>query len=84
MFKPVSGTDLSQFDEKTKALYRMRESDPRLTEALLRLPRTSRNYVPIVAHEGNAYVKEREHYQKWIPYKLFAGMMFFTFAGYQF
>ena len=56
MFKPVSGADLSQFDEKTKALYRMRESDPRLTEALLRLPRTSRNYVPVVAHEGNAYV----------------------------
>ena len=39
MFKPVSGADLSQFDEKTKALYKMRESDPRLTEALLRLPR---------------------------------------------
>ena len=62
MFKPVSGNELSQFDKQTRELFRMRESDPRLTEALLTLPRTTRNYVPVLAHEGNAFVQEREQY----------------------
>ena len=84
MFKPVSGAELTQFDQETRNLFRMRESDPRVTQALLTLPRTYRNYVPVLAHEGNAFIAERENYQKWFPFKLFLGMVCVGIAGAQF
>jgi hypothetical protein len=49
MFKPVTGSDLNNFDEATKALYSKRQSDPRLTHQLLSLPRVTRNHLPVIA-----------------------------------
>lgn len=58
MFKPVSGSDLANFDQETRNLYARRASDPRLTHALLTLPRTSRHHLPVVASPDNASVKK--------------------------
>lgn len=57
MFKPVSGSDLTKFDAETRSLYARRVSDPRLTHALLTLPRTSRNHLPVVASPDDPTVK---------------------------
>ena len=83
MFKAVSGPELKDFDEETRKLYSKRESDVRYTEALLRNPRTYRNYLPVVAN-GHPYLQEKESYLASLPWKMAAGMGFFTFATYQF
>jgi hypothetical protein len=62
MFKPVTGSDLNNFDEETRKLFSRRESDHRLTAALLTLPRTSRNNLPVVAGPNDPTVKARSAY----------------------
>ena len=57
MFKPVTGAALQDFDEQTQRLYAKRQSDPRFTEALLTAPRTTRNYLPLVADPETPYLK---------------------------
>ena len=47
-------------------------------------PRESRNSLPILAREGNAFVQEREQWMSMFPYKMFAGAVFFTYAGWMF
>ncbi len=56
MFKPVTGSDLNNFDAETRDLYKRRVSDPRLTHALLNLPRTARNHLPVVASPNDPTV----------------------------
>ena len=84
MFKPVTGADALKFDEETRRLYRMRESDPRLTKHLLQLQRRSRNHLPVLAKEGNQIIEAKESYLAWYPIKLGAGLAFFIWAGTQF
>ena len=84
MFKPVQGDALKEFDAETRALYARRQSDSRLTEALLTLPRPSRNNLPVVAAPNNATVAERTAYAEAFPYKLLASCAFFSFACVQF
>ena len=62
MFKPVSGSALDAFDEETRALYKIRPSDPRLTHALLSRPRTQRNHLPVVANPNDPTVRQRSEY----------------------
>ena len=59
MFKPVTGDALKNFDEETRNMYQRRQSDSRLTAALLTLPRVSRNNLPVVAGPDDPTVKER-------------------------
>ena len=84
MFKPVTGADALQYDEETRRLYRLRESDPRLTKHFLELQRKSRNHLPVIAKEGNQWVAEKESYIASYPIKLGAGLAFFIWAGLQF
>jgi hypothetical protein len=81
MFKPVTGNDLLQFDAETRALYSKRQSDPRLTHALLTLPRASRNHLPVVANENDPTVRSFAEYQASFPYKLLGMAAFFIFAA---
>ena len=51
---------------------------------MMTMPRESRNSLPILALEGNAYVAEREQWMATFPYKLVGGAVFFTYAGWMF
>ena len=62
MYKPVTGNDLLQYDAETRALYSKRQSDPRLTHALLTLPRASRNHLPVIANENDPTVRSFAEY----------------------
>lgn len=84
MFKPVTGNDLLQFDAETRALYAKRQSDVRLTHALLTLPRASRNHLPVVANQNNPTVRSFAEYQASFPYQLMGMAAFFIFAANQF
>lgn len=84
MFKPVTGNELLQFDAETRALYSKRQSDPRLTHALLTLPRASRNHLPVVANENDPTVRTNAEYAASFPYKLLGMAAFFIFAANQF
>ena len=84
MFKPVTGSDLNNFDEETRSLYAKRESDWRYTDSLLRSPRPSRNYLPIVADPEHPFKKEKEAFVKSAPFKMLAFTLTFSWAQYQF
>ena len=84
MFKPVTGVHLNEFDDETRALYAKRQSDPRLTHALLNLPRTSRNHVPIIASQDHPTVVDNKAYISTFFYKVLAAAGFMTFACHQF
>ena len=84
MFKPVSGSDLHQFDDETRMLYSKRQSDPRLTHALLSIPRAHRNHLPVVASDDNPTVKANKAYANKFPYMLVGGFLFYTYAAQQF
>ena len=60
MFKPVTEQEASLFDAETRADFAKRESHPSLTEALIRMPRRSRNYLPKVADPELPFLKEAE------------------------
>lgn len=53
MFKPVSGADLEAYDPETRELFRRRFHDPRLTVALMKIPRRARNHLPIYVDKEN-------------------------------
>ena len=84
MFKPVTGSALNAFDEETRNLFAKRQSDPRLTHALLTLPRAHRNHLPVIANENNPTVKEFSDYANKFPYMLIGGAAFYIFAANQF
>ena len=57
MFKPVSGADLSQFDDETRELYSKRSTDPRLSYVLSVVPRPNRMNLPVIVDgENNQYI----------------------------
>ena len=84
-FVPVSSSELKQFDAETIQLYRKRDSDPRLTETLLKLNRKNdRSSLPAVANPLTEWQKDRESYLRWFPIKSLAFMAFFVYAQRQF
>ena len=83
MFKAVSGAELSQYDEETRQLYAKRESDWRLTDVLMRIPRSTRNYLPVVTSPDHPTKKAKESYLASLPYQAACGMAFFVFAQWQ-
>ena len=84
MFKPVTGSDLQNFDAETRNLYKKRESDWRLTAALLTLPRTSRNNLPVVAGPDDPTTKARAAYSQRFPYMAMGLGLFYAYAANQF
>ena len=84
MFKPVTGSDLSKFDDETRDLFARKDSDWRITDSLLKIPRTTRNYLPIVAKADHPYYQEKEAFFASLHWKLLAGMTVFGVAPWQF
>ena len=84
MFKPVSGLALQEFDEETRALYGKRESDPRLTQTLLMMPRRARSHLPVIADPDHPWLKANREELKWFPAKMLGSFFFFNFAAQQF
>jgi hypothetical protein len=84
MFRPVTGADLQKFDVETRNLYQRRQSDSRLTAALLTLPRISRNHLPVVAGPNDPTVKARSEYAARFPYMMVGLVGFYVFAANQF
>ena len=84
MFKPVSGEQLASFDAETIALYTRRPMNVPLTTTLLKMPRTARNHLPIVAHPSHPYIKQRNDYLATFPYKMFGFFLFGSYAMQQF
>ena len=84
MFKAVQGADVSQFDEETRRLYARRESDWRASDYLLRMPRTTRNYLPVIVSDDHPFKKQKEAYLSSIPLKVATFTTFFAYASWQF
>ena len=78
-FKPVTGADLENFDEETRALYAKRESDPRLSVVLATVARKQRNHLPIIVDsENNEYMKELEKHNRRTPWLIMGSFVVFS------
>ena len=84
MFKAVQGAEVSQFDEETRRLYAKRESDWRSSDYLLRMPRITRNYLPVIVNQDHPFTKQKDAYLNSIPLRVATFTAFFTFASWQF
>mgnify|MGYP000344599965 FL=1 len=61
MFKPVTGSDLEQFDAETRELYTIRQNDPRLSYILSVVPRRERHNLPVIVDSSNnEYLQKME------------------------
>lgn len=77
MFKPVAGSELNQFDQETRNLFRRRESDPRDSADLARIPRRQRHHLPVIVDSSNPEVQEWENESRNMWWKLGLSFAFF-------
>ena len=79
MFKPVRNT--TNVDADLLHAFRKRENDPRLNEALQRLPRIARNYLPVVVNDEDPYKKHKSTANLNTFYQYIGMYAFFTYAS---
>lgn len=84
MFKPVTAAEKASFDAETVAMYTRRQSDPKLTEALLNMPRPQRKHLPVVAGPDNATNKKWTERAIFMPVAFLGAGAFYIYAANQF
>ena len=80
LFRKVTADKFSEYDTETVNLFKKRESDPKLTESLLKLNRDYRNRLPVLASEDHPWVKGHDAYIKSLPFQILGGYCFCSYA----